>query len=104
MAENHGVIVVEFNGNNRPYSIKIEKNRINVIIPFNKINPVILEVNNKVYNKVDNKKLNKPQLKIIEMIRDNPNITISQMMINAGLSYPGIAKNLKVLKDLNIIE
>lgn len=38
------------------------------------------------------------------MIRDNPNTTISQMMINTGLSYPGIAKNLKALKDLNIIK
>lgn len=85
-------------------AIKIEKNRVTVAIPLNKINSLSIGVDNKVYNKVYNKKLNGTQLKIIEMIRDNPNITISQMMINTGLSYPGIAKNLKALKDLNIIE
>lgn len=85
-------------------AIKIEKNRVTVAIPLNKINSLSIGVDNKVYNKVYNKKLNGTQLKIIEMIRDNPNITISQMMINTGLSYPGIAKNLKFLKDSNIIE
>lgn len=38
-------------------SIKIEKNRITVIIPLNKLNVVSFEVDNKVNNKVDDKKI-----------------------------------------------
>lgn len=75
-------------------SIKVEKNRILVTIPFKK-----LEVNNfeLVSNKVINKVTNKTENKIVELIRDNPNITIQQIMIKTKLSEPGVKKNLKRL-------
>lgn len=75
-------------------SIKVEKNRILVTIPFKK-----LEVNNfeLVSNKAINKVTNKTENKIVELIRDNPNITIQQIMIKTKLSEPGVKKNLKRL-------
>lgn len=84
-------------------SIKIEKNRITVTIPFNKINVNSFQiVSNKVSNKVTDK-LNNTQIKMIELIRDNPNITIKQFVVKLGLSEPGIKKNLKILKDKGIL-
>ena len=81
-------------------SIKIEKNRIIVRIPFNKIKVNSFEpVNNKVY-----KWINKSQGSMIKLIRDNPNITIKQIMLETNLSEPGVKKNLKILKEENIIE
>ncbi len=81
-------------------AIKIEKNRITVTIPFNRINVNSFEI---VSNKVSNKVTNKTEEKVIELIRDNPNITIKQLTIKTGLSEPGIKKNLKQLKDKEII-
>lgn len=82
-------------------SIKIEKNRITVTIPFNKINVNSFEiVSDKVYHKVTNK----TEDIIIAIIRDNPNITVNQLMIKTSLSEPGVKKNLKQLKEKGIIE
>ena len=82
-------------------SIKIEKNRITVTIPFNKINVNSFEiVSDKVYHKVTNK----TEDIIIDIIRDNPNITVNQLMIKTSLSEPGVKKNLKQLKEKGIIE
>lgn len=81
-------------------AINIEKNRITVIIPFNKIGVNSFKI---VSNKVTNKVTNKTEDKIIELIRDNPNITIQQLMLKTGLSEPGVKKNLKQLKDKDII-
>ena len=82
-------------------AIKIEKNRITVTIPFNRINVNAFEV---VSNKVSNKVTNKTEDKIVELIRDNPNITIAQLMIKTGLSEPGVKKNLKQLKEKGLIK
>lgn len=82
-------------------SIKIEKNRITVTIPFNKINVNSFEiVSDKVYHKVTNK----TEDIIIAIIRDNPNITVNQLMTKTSLSEPGVKKNLKQLKEKGIIE
>lgn len=54
--------------------IQIEKNRITVTIPFERLGVNDFVVSNKVYNKVYNKisnKINKTEAKMIEMIRDN---------------------------------
>ena len=62
---------------------------------------------NKVSDKVSNKvsdKINKTQAKMIEMIRDNPNIIISQFSTKLGLSEPAIKKNLKQLKESRHIQ
>lgn len=50
------------------------------------------------------KKLNSTHKKIISLIRDNPNITINQIIIATKISYRGVTKNLKYLKDANIIK
>ena len=86
-------------------SIKVEKNRVTVTIPFNKINVNEFKiVSNKVSNKVTNKVTNKTEDKIIELIRDNPNITINQLTIKTGLSEPAIKKNLRQLKQKELIK
>ncbi|MCH5172482.1 MAG: putative DNA binding domain-containing protein [Erysipelotrichales bacterium] len=85
-------------------SIKIEKNRVTVTIPFNKISVNNFEMApDKVSDKVSFK-MNKSQKSIMSLIRDNPNITINQIMIHTGLSEPGVKKNLKLLKDKGYIE
>ena len=83
--------------------IQIEKNRIIVTIPFDKIGVNSFVVSNKVSNKVSDK-LNKTKLKMIELIRDNPNITINQFSIMLKLSEPAIKKNLKQLKESGHIQ
>ena len=83
-------------------SIKIEKNRIIVTIPFEKIEVNKFIVANKVSNKVSNK-ANGTKEKIISAIRNNPNVTINQLMVITGLSEPGVKKNLKQLKGAGII-
>ena len=83
-------------------SIKIEKNRIIVTISFEKIEVNKFIVANKVSNKVSNK-ANGTKEKIISAIRNNPNVTINQLMVITGLSEPGVKKNLKQLKDAGII-
>ena len=78
-------------------SIKIEKNRIIVTIPFKKIGVNGFEI-------VSNKVTNKTEKKILELMRNNPNITIQQIMVKTALSEPGVKKNLKQLKDKKIIK
>ena len=78
-------------------SIKIEKNRITVTITFKKIGVNAFDI-------VSNKVTNKTKNKILELIRDNPNITIQQIMVKTALSEPGVKKNLKRLKEKEIIK
>ena len=61
---------------------------------------VRIMVSYKVYHKVTNK----TEDIIIAIIRDNPNITVNQLMIKTSLSEPGVKKNLKQLKEKGIIE
>lgn len=85
-------------------SIKIDKNRVTVTISFNKLNINSFDIApNKVYNKVYNK-INQTQEKIISSMRNNPNITINQLTIVTGLTDQAIKKNLKTLKDLELIK
>ncbi len=81
-------------------SIKIEKNRIIVTIPFNKINVNSFEIT----SSNTSKKLNKSQETIIKLIRNNPNITIPQIMVETNLAAVSVKKNLKILKDYKIVE
>ena len=83
-------------------AIQIEKNRIIVTILFEKLGVNEFKVSNKVSNKVS-KKLNKTQQNIISTMRDNPNITVNQLMIITGLSEPSVKKNLKQLKESGFI-
>ena len=93
-------------------AIKIEKNRVVVIIPFNKINVNSFEIESKkVSQKVSQKpskkviqQLNESQQIIIDAIRDNPNVSIKQLMIRTGTSDPAVKKNIKILKGKGLIE
>lgn len=85
-------------------AIKIEKNRIVVTIPFQRIdNETHAEVKNKVKNKAKIN-INDSQKKIIETMRDNPNVKTVRLMAITGLSESGINRNLKKLKELGLIE
>ena len=85
-------------------AIKIEKNRIIVTIPFQRIdNETHAEVKNKVKNKVKIN-INDSQKKIIETMRDNPNVKTVRLMAITGLSESGVNRNLKKLKELGLIE
>lgn len=79
-------------------AIQIEKSRIIVTIPFEKLDVNEFKVSDKV-----SKKLNKTQQNIISVMRNNPNITINQLMIITRLSEPGVKMNLKQLKESGFI-
>lgn len=70
-------------------------------IPFQRIdNETHAEVKNKV--KIN---INDSQKKIIETMRDNPNVkTVRLMAAITGLSESGVNRNLKKLKELGLIE
>lgn len=81
-------------------AIKIEKNRITVTIPFQRIdNETHAEVKNKV--KIN---INDSQKKIIETMRDNPNVKTVRLMAITVLSESDVNRNLKKLKELGLIE
>lgn len=66
-------------------SIKIRENNILVTIPFNWKNEV-------------GDKLNKTQMKVIEEIRDNPNVTLAQLEVILGLGKTAIQNNITYLR------
>lgn len=88
-------------------SIRIEKNRIIVTIPFDRID-AIKGSKSSVVSMVDERQaidnLNSTQASIIAFMRDNPNVTMGQLAKKIGLSESGIKKNIRILKDLGIIE
>lgn len=49
-------------------------------------------------------KLNKTQRKIIELMKNNPNITIEEMAKNAGVETRTIERNIKTLKEKGIVD
>ena len=80
-------------------AIEIRENSIVIKIPFNWINVV----GNKVGNKVGKKKKSNRD-KIIEEIRNNPNVTNKQLSIIIGISETAIENNIRILRENNIIE
>lgn len=76
-------------------AIEFRENSIVVTIPFNWINVV--------GNKVGNKN-NSSKEKIIKEMRNNPNVTSSQLSKLLGISETAIEKNIKILKDNGMIE
>lgn len=87
-------------------AFNFSENSIQVTIPFNRINVV----NYAPQFKVDNKsgveaeiKFNKTQLKIIKILRDDPNTTSVTLMKKLNLGHSAIAKNLVKLQELGVI-
>ena len=58
--------------------------------------------NNTIQNYTEN--LNKTQLKILELMRKNPNITQKILSEKLNLSRPAITLNIKELKNKEYIE
>lgn len=81
-------------------AITFNENSIVVTIPFNWINVV----GNKVGIKVGNKNLSSNRQKIINELRNNPNITKVQLSTILGISTTAIDKNLVYLKNNGFIE
>ena len=84
-------------------AIKIRDNNILVVIPLNWIN----NVGDKVVDNVGDNligKLNKTQKKIVEEMRNNPNITLPQLMIEIGLGKTAIQNNVTFLRKNGYIE
>ncbi len=79
------------------------ENSIVVTIPFTRIHDQ--KNKNKVEKKVENKKqLSANRKKIIEEMRDNPNITTAQLNVILGISETAIDKNIVYLKENGYIE
>lgn len=79
------------------------ENSIVVTIPFTRIQDQ--KVGNKVGKKVGNKKpLNANREKIIAEMRDNPNITTSQLHVILGISETAVGNNITFLKENGYIE
>ena len=85
-------------------AIKISENNIIVTIQFNRINKVGIKVSNKVGNKLNSDLLNTSQVKVLAKIRNNPNITKSQLMIKCDLGKTSIDNIIKTLKNRNYIK
>ena len=60
-------------------------------------------IGNKVGNKVGKKKKTNRD-KIIEEIRNNPNLTNKQLSIIIGISETAIENNIRILREKKIIE
>lgn len=76
-------------------AIEIRENSIVIKIPFNWINVI--------GNKVEKKKKSNRD-KIIEEIRNNPNVTNKQLSIIIGISETAIENNIRILRENKIIE
>ena len=65
-------------------------------IPLRLIDNVGAKVVDKMGDKI---KVNKTQRKIIDEMRDNPNVTLPQLMIEIGLGRTTIQNNVTYLKN-----
>ena len=86
-------------------AFEFRENSIVVKIPFNWINVM----GNKVGNNIGNKqspgtRLNDTQMKILEVIRNNPNITKKQIQEKIGKSKTTVDNGISYLKEKGIIE
>lgn len=83
-----------------------EENAIVVTIPFNKVGNIGNEVGNKVGNKVGNNTelLNENRQIIVAEMRNNPNITKTELSRIIGISTTAIDKNIAFLKKNGFIE
>ena len=92
-------------------SIKIEKNFIEVTIPFNRINVTPFELNEGADS--DNSESSvkgsvkgsvKSSVKIIEMMKENPEITIPMMAESLRLTTRAVEKNVARLQAKGVVK
>lgn len=77
----------------------ISPRSIKVVFPYSEE----LDAEGKVNSK-GTVKLNSTQQRIVEMMKGNPEITISELSEAFGMSHSGIKKNIAKLKSLEMIE
>lgn len=80
------------------------ENSILVKIPFNWINKIGSNKPLKTRGINDNKEINKTQTKIMNEMRDNPNVTLSQLMIILKLGKTAVQNNVSYLRKNGYIE
>ena len=92
-------------------SIKIEKNFIVVTIPFNRINVTPFELNEGVDSDVPNGSQKgsvessvKSSVKIIEMMKENPKITIPMIAESLRVTTRAVEKNIAKLQAEGIVK
>ncbi len=88
-------------------AFEFEENWITVTIPFSRLNVVDYQVKVDVVNKTGQetaKKLNKTQLKIVELLRNDPNITAPTLMKELQLGHTAVQNNLNKLQGQGVIE
>ena len=105
ISEKTGRGVPKITGKYGKEAFEFRENSIVVKIPFNWINVM----GNKMGNKKGNKKsegirLNDTQMKILEVIRNNPNITKKQIQEKIGKSKTTVDNGISFLKENGIIE
>ena len=85
------------------------ENSIVVTIPFSRTeanvgDKVVNNVGDKVVNNVGDKKLNASQQKIVDAMRDDPNVTHEKLMAIVGIGKTAIQNNISYLRKNGIIE
>ena len=95
ISETSGIGVPKITSHYGKDSILIRDNNILVTIPLKWINNVVDKSDDKMGDKI---KLNKTQRKIIDEMRDNPNVTLPQLMIEIGLGRTAIQNNVTYLR------
>ncbi len=87
-------------------AFEFRENSIVVSLPFTKTTvEVSNNVSNKVRNKVDSsRRLNSSQQKILDAMRDDPNVTQEKLMIIAGIGKTAVYNNITVLRKNGYIE
>ena len=84
-------------------AFEFAENWIQVTIPFNLINVVDYQIEAKVVNKSGEKVVNKAQIEILKQLRNNLNITISELVKIIGIGHTAIQNNLNKLQELNVV-
>lgn len=82
--------------------VEISENTIRVTIPFNFPTTPKSDMGDKVRDKVG-VKLNDTQRKMLELLRDNPNLTQPQLMIALGLGETAVQNNISFLRNHEFI-
>ena len=88
-------------------AFEFEENWITVTIPFSRLNAVDYQIKADAVNKTGQetaKKLNKTQLKIVELIRNDPNTTIRALRKELQLGHTAVQSNLSKLQKQGVIE
>lgn len=86
-------------------AFEFRENSIVVKIPFNWINVMGNKVGNNIGNKQSSgTRLNDTQMKILEVIRNNPNITKKQIQEKIGKGKTTVDNGISYLKENGIIE